>query len=119
MTNFIEGKVLNEKLIKIDDKQIDFIGHGFATGTKVLIAARPECIQLSEKKNKNTFEGKVVDIEFLGSFIRIYLETSITPNQVLIVDKPMVGGFDKSISIGDVVGFMMVLNHLNIYECDK
>ena len=119
MTNFIEGKVLNEKVIKIDDKQIDFIGHGFAKGTKVLVAARPECIQLSKKITKNIFNGKVADVEFLGSFLRIYLETSIMPNQRLIVDKPMVGDFDKSISVGDVVGFKMLPTHLNVYECDE
>jgi iron(III) transport system ATP-binding protein len=119
MTNFIEGKVLDKKVIKIDDKQIDFVGHGFVKGTKVLVAARPECIQLSGKNTKNTFDGKVADVEFLGSFLRIYLETSIMPNQRLIVDKPMVGDFDKSISVGDVVGFTMLPTHLNVYECDK
>ena len=119
MTNFIEGKVLNEKVIKIDDKKIDFIGHGFAKGTKVLVAARPECIQLSKEITKNIFNGKVADVEFLGSFLRIYLETSIIPNQRLIVDKPMVGDFDKSISVGDVVGFKMLPTHLNVYECDE
>jgi iron(III) transport system ATP-binding protein len=119
MTNFIEGKVLNKNVIEIDNKQLDFIGHGFSKGTKVLVAARPECIQLSEKSGKNIFDGTVVDVEFLGSFLRIYLQTSIMPNQRLIVDKPMIGDFDKSTSIGDVLGFTMSPTYLNVYECDK
>ena len=41
------------------------------------------------------------------------------PNQRLIVDKPMVGDFDKSISAGDVVGFKMLPTRLNVYECDE
>jgi len=119
MTNFIEGKALNKNVIEIGNQKLDFIGHGFTKGTKVLVAARPECIQLSGKNTKNIFDGKVADVEFLGSFLRIYLETSIMPNQRLIVDKPMVGDFDKSISVGDVVGFTMLPTHLNVYECDK
>ena len=75
--------------------------------------------ELKDEKYKNIFNGTVVDVEFLGSFLRIYLETSIMPNQRLIVDKPMVGDFDKSISVGDVVGFKMLPTHLNVYECDE
>ena len=119
MTNFIEGKVLNKDVIKIDNKNIDFVDHSFTKGTKVLVAARPESIQLAEKNSKNKFDGTVVDVEFLGSFLRIYLETSIMPNQRLIVDKPMTGNFDKSIVVGDVVGFTMSPTHLNVYECDN
>ena len=97
----------------------DFVGHSFTKGTKVLVAARPECIQFAEKNSKNKFDGIVVDVEFLGSFLRIYLETSIMPNQRLVVDKPMIGNFDKSIVVGDVVGFTMSPTHLNVYECDN
>ena len=119
MTNFIEGKALNKNVIEIGNQKLDFIGHGYTKGTKVLVAARPECIQLSGENGKNIFNGTVVDIEFLGSFLRIYLETSIMPNQRLIVDKPMIGDFDKSTSIGDVLGFTMSPTYLNVYECDK
>ena len=118
MTNFIEGEALNKDVIQIDSKNIDVGGHNYTTGTKVLVAARPECIQLAEKNSKNKFDGTVVDVEFLGSFLRIYLETSIMPNQRLIVDKPTIDNFDKSIVVGDVVGFTMSPTHLNIYECD-
>ena len=110
---------MKENVIEIDNKQLDFIGHGFSKGTKVLVAARPECIQLSEKIGKNIFDGTVVDVEFLGSFLRIYLQTSIMPNQRLIVDKPMIGDFDKSTAVGDVLGFTMSPTYLNVYECDK
>ena len=119
MTNFIEGEVLNKNVITIDNKQIDFVDHGFTKSTKVLVAARPECIDLTAKNEKNMFDGTVVDVEFLGSFLRIYLNTSIMPNQRLIVDKPMIGNFDKSIAVGDVVGFTMSPTHLNVYEYDR
>ncbi len=119
MTNFIEGQVLDKDSIKVDNQQIAINSHGYKKGTKVIIAARPECIQLAEKNSSNKFDGKVVDVEFLGSFLRIHLETSIMPNQPLIADKPMIDNFNKSVAIGDNLSFALSPNHLNVYECDN
>ena len=116
MTNFIEGKVSSADQININGKNIKIDSHGFSKGENVRLAARPECIQFSTKKNKNTFDGKVIDIEFLGSFLRIYLETSITPNQLMIADKPMQGDSNMPITVGDSVHFTMSSNFLNVYK---
>ena len=119
MTNFIEGKVHNRDAITVQNQQIRVPGHNYTKGTKVIIAARPECIQLSKKNTSGSFDGTVVDVEFLGSFLRIYLETSIMPNQRLIADKPMIDNFSKSVAIGDNLNFTLSPNHLNVYECDN
>ena len=119
MTNFIEGEVLNKDSIKVDNQQIAINSHGYKKGTKVIIAARPECIQLAKKRGGNTFGGKVVDVEFLGSFLRVYLETSIMPNQRLIADKPMIDNLSESIAVGVKLNFTLLPNHLNVYECDN
>ena len=119
MTNFIEGQVLDEDSIKVDNQQIAINSHSYKKGTKVIIAARPEYVQLAEKNSSNTFVGRVVDVEFLGSFLRIHLETSIMPDQPLIADKPMIDNFSKSVAIGDNLNFTLSPNHLNVYECDN
>jgi ABC-type Fe3+/spermidine/putrescine transport system ATPase subunit len=119
MTNFIEGQVLDKDSIKVDNQQIAINSHSYKKGTKVIIAARPEYVQLAEKNSGNTFVGKVVDVEFLGSFQRIHMETSIMPDQPLIADKPMIDNFSKSIAIGDNLSFTLSPNHLNVYECDN
>ena len=119
MTNFIEGQVLDKDSIKVDNQQIAINSHSYKKGTKVIIAARPEYVQLAEKNSSNTFVGRVVDVEFLGSFQRIHLETSIMPDQPLIADKPMIDDFSKSIAIGDNLSFTLSPNHLNVYECDN
>ena len=118
MTNFIDGKVSSSDSIKISEKHITIDGHGFQKGEKVRLAARPEGIQFTTKKNKKTFQGKVKDIEFLGSFLRIYLETPIIPNRLMIADKPMFGNADTSFEIGDSVNFTMSSDFLNVYKCD-
>ena len=119
MTNFIEGKVHNRDAITVQNQQIRVPGHNCTKGTKVIIAARPECIQLSKKNTSGSFDGTVVDVEFLGSFLRIYLETSIMPNQRLIADKPMIDNFSKSVAIGENLNFTLSPNHLNVYEYDN
>ena len=119
MTNFIEGKVHNRDAITVQNQQIRVPGHNYTKGTKVIIAARPECIQLSKKNTSGSFDGTVVDVEFLGSFLRIYLETSIMPNQRLIADKPMIDNFSKSVAIGETLNFTLSPNHLNVYEYDN
>ena len=119
MTNFIEGKVHNRDAITVQNQQIRVPGHNYTKGTKVIIAARPECIQLSKKNTSGSFDGTVVDVEFLGSFLRIYLETSIMPNQRLIADKPMIDNFSKSVAIGENLNFTLSPNHLNVYEYDN
>jgi len=119
MTNFIEGKVHNRDAITVQNQQIRVPGHNYTKGTKVIIAARPECIQLSKKNTSGSFDGTVVDVEFLGSFLRIYLETSIMPNQRLIADKPMIDNFSKSVAIGEILNFTLSPNHLNVYEYDN
>ena len=118
MTNFIDGKVSSSDSIKISEKHMIIDGHGFQKGEKVRLAARPECVQFTTKKNKKTFQGKVKDIEFLGSFLRIYLETPIIPNRLMIADKPMLGNADTSFEIGDSVNFTMSSDFLNVYKCD-
>tara|TARA_B100000963_G_scaffold317047_1_gene297224 strand:+ start:375 stop:1451 length:1077 start_codon:yes stop_codon:yes gene_type:complete len=119
MTNFIEGKVHNRDAITVQNQQIRVPGHNYTKGTKVIIAARPECIQLSKRNASGSFDGTVVDVEFLGSFLRIYLETSIMPNQRLIADKPMIDNFSKSVAIGENLNFTLSPNHLNVYEYDN
>ena len=119
MTNFIEGNVHNRDAITVQNQQIRVPGHNYTKGTKVIIAARPECIQLSKKNTSGSFDGTVVDVEFLGSFLRIYVETSIMPNQRLIADKPMIDNFSKSVAIGENLNFTFSPNHLNVYEYDN
>ncbi len=116
MTNLIEAKVSKHDEVVANDVHIKTNCREFSKGEKVWLAARPESIQFTTKKNKNTFNGKVTDIEFLGSFLRIYIKTPMMPKQVMIADKAMLDNADKSISVGDTVAFTIAPNFLNIYR---
>ena len=61
----------------------------------------------------------MVDVEFLGSFLRIHLETSIMPDQPLIADKPVEIILVNPFAVGDNLNFTLSLNHLNVYEYDN
>ena len=91
--------------------------HGFSKGDKVKLAARPENIQIIKKKNKKSvFTGKVVDIEFLGAFLRVYLETSIMPDKLMVADNPIVNKNDEHFRVGEAVNFVILPNFLNIFK---
>ena len=119
LSNFIEGTVADSNKIHIGEQSVEIDCSGFSKGQKVRLAARPEFIQFTTSKNKKSiFSGKVVDIEFLGSFFRFYLETSIMPNNPLVVDKPISEDPDKHPKINEDINFFISSKFLNIFRHD-
>lgn len=120
MSNFIEGTVEDSNNVQIAERSLQIDCAGFSKGEKVKLAVRPECIQLTANKAKtNIFSGKVVDIEFLGSFLRFYIETSVMPNSPLVVDKPISEDLDKHPKLNELVNFFISSKFLNIFKHDS
>jgi len=120
MTNFILGEVKDTKTLTLTGKAIGIDCRGFAKGEKVMVAIRPEAIQFTDtKKGKDIFSGTVEDIEFLGSFRRIHLKSPLMPDQVMIVDKPILDQPEQKIKIGTEMNFTMSSSFFNLYKCDQ
>lgn len=120
MTNFLEGVVKGSMQLDIMGKIIAFDCKSFNEGEKVKVAIRPEAIEFTQSsKNEDGFSGNVVEIEFLGSFRRIHIETSLMPNELMIVDKPILEKSKKKIKIGSKLNINISSNFLNIYKKDK
>jgi iron(III) transport system ATP-binding protein len=117
MTNFLQGEIADEKTIKIGGKNISAVCRGFSKGEQIRLAARPEAIQIT-KKNNNAFSGKIVDWEFLGSFVRLHVDTPLMPGEHMLVDKPMLENSDISITLNSEINFTFSSELLNIYKIE-
>ena len=118
MTNFINGTVVGASSIDVAGKRISVQCKGLSKGDRIRVAARPEAIEICPKRTKTSFEGKVTDFEFLGSFVRVHVKTSLSPNNHLLVDTPMVKNFNSVISLNSAIHFSLSPKLLNIFEND-
>ena len=61
----------------------------FTENDYVQLAIRPEEIQFhQENQDDNVVSGVIKEIEFLGSFQRVYFETKNFSDELIIVDVP-------------------------------
>ena len=116
MTNFLDAEVVGPNSINIGGKRITVQCKDFSKGDEICVAARPEAIEILSKGTKNSFEGKVVDMEFLGSFVRLHIKTSLSSNNYLLADTPMTENFDTSVSLNAKINFTLSSKLLNIYK---
>ena len=116
MTNFLDAQVVGPNSINIGGKRITVQCKDFLKGDEICVAARPEAIEILSKATKNSFEGKVVDMEFLGSFVRLHIKTSLSSNNYLLADTPMTENFDNSVSLNANINFALSPKLLNIFK---
>jgi iron(III) transport system ATP-binding protein len=73
---FLQGRMVGEHRVEIGGMSFDCADPGgFAAGTEVEVALRPEAVILggSDGAGANSFPARIVDVEFLGSFSRVEL----------------------------------------------
>ena len=115
MTNFLSGTVVDAKNIKLGTLQFQLKTDRFAKGDKVKIAARPETVKILRTKTKKSFEGKIVELEFLGSFVRLHISTSLLTEVNLLADLPIFEKPPSNISLGGTVNFTFSPDLLSLF----
>ena len=87
--NFIPAKIDSSKKVKCNSIEINCDIANFNENDSVQLAVRPEEIYFQqENKDDNIISGTVKEIEFLGSFQRVYFEAKSITNDLIIVDVP-------------------------------
>mgnify|MGYP001160796151 FL=1 len=115
MTNFLSGTVVDAKTIELGTLQFQIKTDSFAKGDKVKIAARPESVKILRTKTKQSFEGKIVELEFLGSFVRLHISTSLLTDGNLLADLAIFEKPPSNISLGGIVNFTFSPDLLSIF----
>jgi iron(III) transport system ATP-binding protein len=75
--NFVPATVAGTGSLRLGQLQLACDSNGFAAGTDVIVAIRPEDITAheSQAEGENVFEVEVREMEFLGSFFRAELSS--------------------------------------------
>ena len=87
MMNFIPATIVKNNKAQCISVNIDCDTQDFQNNQSIQLAIRPEDIQLNvEKSDNNVLETTIKEIEFLGSFHRIYLQASSVTKDLIIAD---------------------------------
>ncbi|PPR47514.1 MAG: Spermidine/putrescine import ATP-binding protein PotA [Alphaproteobacteria bacterium MarineAlpha5_Bin9] len=87
--NFISAKIDSSKKVKCNDIEINCDTGSFGENDSVQLAIRPEEIYFQkENQDDNVILATIKEIEFLGSFQRVYFESKSFTNDLIIVDVP-------------------------------
>ena len=118
VTNFLDAEVVSAGLVQVHNISLHCDTKKFEKNSTIQLAIRPESIKIFEKngKDKNYVSGEVSDIEFLGSFQRLYILVSDFDDEILMVD--ITGSTIEigALSIGDKVTLELPRNAITVYD---
>ena len=118
ITNFLDAKVLSVDQVQIREKVLKCDTSKFEHNSFVQLAIRPESIKVVEKSNKlkNQISGHLADIEFLGSFQRLYIVISEFDDQTLMVDVGASSDKNEAFTLGQIVTIELPKNAITVYS---
>ena len=87
--NFIPAVISNSKKVRCKSVEFNCDTSNFKENESVQLAIRPEDIQFKqENSDDNILSAKIKEIDFLGSYQRVYLESKSLTDDLIIVDVP-------------------------------
>lgn len=87
--NFIPAIINNSNKVKCNEIEINCDMGNLKANDSVQLAIRPEDIQFKQlNQDDNTIPGTIKEVEFLGSFQRVYFEVRSFTDELIIVDVP-------------------------------
>ena len=87
--NFIPAVISNSKKVRCKSVEFNCDTSNFKENESVQLAIRPEDIQFKqENSDDNVLSAKIKEIDFLGSYQRVYLESKNLTDDLIIVDVP-------------------------------
>ena len=87
--NFIPAVISNSKKVRCNRVEFNCDTSNFKENESVQLAIRPEDIQFKqENSDDNILSAKIKEIDFLGSYQRVYFESKSLTDDLIIVDVP-------------------------------
>ena len=87
--NFIPAVILNSKKVSCKSVEFNCDTSNFKENESVQLAIRPEDIRFKqENSDDNILSAKIKEIDFLGSYQRVYFESKSLTDDLIIVDVP-------------------------------
>jgi iron(III) transport system ATP-binding protein len=127
--NQIEGKASSNNSVKVGDATFTSREHNLQTDSPVIVAIRPEDIVPHGEgtssqgapeagDTENIFDAAVEDMEFLGSFWRVSLNSSDFGDAVLIADMSINAVRHMAVEIGKTISVEFQSDQLRVFPPD-
>ena len=114
--NFIPATIGKNNKAQCNSVYIDCDTQDFQNNQSVRLAIRPEDIQLNVKNSdNNVLEATIKEIEFLGSFQRIYLEVSNLTKDLIMADVPSSYARKINLALNDKLNICFPVEDIRIY----
>ena len=114
--NFIPATIGKNNKAHCNSVDINCDTQDFQNNQSVRLAIRPEDIQLNVKNSdNNVLEATIKEIEFLGSFQRIYLEVSNLTKDLIMADVPSSYARKINLALNDKLNICFPVEDIRIY----
>jgi iron(III) transport system ATP-binding protein len=115
--NFVPGTVCGPAAVRFGQVELACDTDGFAKGTPVTIAVRPEdiVVQGVTAGQENAYEARIRGLEFLGSFVRADLTSELTGEHPIRADLSINLMRHQSIANGDSMLICLPRERICIY----
>ena len=114
--NFFPATILKKNTAKCISVNIDCDTEEHQDNQSIQLAIRPEDIKLNaDKSDTNVFEAKIKEIEFLGSFQRVYLEANGVTEKLIIVDLPNSSEQKIKLVVNNKLNISFPIENIRVY----
>ena len=115
--NFIPATINSAKKVKCNSIEINCDTGSFTENDSVQLAVRPEEIYFQqENQDDNVISASIKEIEFLGSFQRVYFEAKSFTNDLIIVDVPSANARKIKLVIDEEINLYFSKQDARIYS---
>ena len=115
--NFIPAKIDSSKKVKCNSIEINCDIGNFNENDSVQLAVRPEEIYFQQENNDdNVISATIKEIEFLGSFQRVYFKAQSLTNELIIVDVPSASARKIKLVIDEEMNLYFSKQNARIYS---
>ncbi len=115
--NFIPATIDTSKKVLCNTIEINCNIGSFTENDSVQLAVRPEEIYFQqENQDDNVISGSIKEIEFLGSFQRVYFEAKSFTNELIIVDVPSSSARKNKLAINEKKNLYFAKQDARIYS---
>jgi iron(III) transport system ATP-binding protein len=120
--NFVSGTVVDSHTARCGDSNITCDTQLYAKGQNVRLAIRPESVVLSHAQtsttdgtSSNNVEATIDEIEFLGSFERVYLDAGSLTNNLMMVDIPSTAARGLELNANTGINIHLPASDIRVY----
>ena len=115
--NFIPAVISNSKKVRCKSVEFNCDTSNFKENESVQLAIRPEDIQFKqENSDDNILSAKIKEIDFLGSYQRVYFESKSLTDDLIIVDVPSSNARKIKLAVNTEMNLFFLKEDARIYS---